>query len=592
MSRSAESPKAGARTTILIVDDDALIRDWLTTSLRARGYGTISAGDGRQALSVTRGGRADLVLLDVHLPVMDGLGYLQAVAADSTIRRVPVILLTGLADRETVIKAARLGAAGYLLKSKFSLDELVARIERELGAAQPVISPPTAAEAPPGSPGRSPRPRPAVPDENALEAIPSLTSRTEIESRLRAHGHLRALSPTVAEVLSLAGDANASAQEIAAVIRRDPAIAFRVLRLANSAGYARGRSIETVDQAVVRLGTCAIRQAVLSVGVVDRFQAVEVDSLDPLPFWEHSIACGLIAAEITRALGDSEPEAAFTMGLLHDVGRLLLAELLGDTYARVLATAADSSLPVELVERRMLSVTHAEVMGPVLRAWQFPRELIEPIVRHHEHPASVQAAAPDQAREVAVVALANELAHALLLGSSANETIRPTEALCRQLKLMPSLPDAVERTVPGGTEEVKLALLAARGPQPCCRRDAHRAALAAPLRPLFVSSAPELDAYRLLCNRLGGQDEGPPNLAVLHSARRGDHAAVTRSLAALEAAAGVASLPLIVLARRECLANFAALPAARPCVLLETPLPVARFVAAANGLLTLREAAA
>ncbi len=116
--------------TILIVDDMPIIREPIADALRAKGYETICAANGREALGLVKSHSPDLILLDVSMPVMDGLEYLRAVQADSTIPRPPVILLTAVSEKDHVVEAARLGVQDYLLKSQFSLDDLHHRIER------------------------------------------------------------------------------------------------------------------------------------------------------------------------------------------------------------------------------------------------------------------------------------------------------------------------------------------------------------------------------------------------------------------------------------------------------------------------------
>src|SRR5690606_3887518 len=139
----------------------------------------------------------------------------------------------------------------------------------------------------------------------------------------------------------------------------------------------------SVDEAVVRIGTGAIRQTLLNIGVIDNFSPQgRAGAIDRLQFWEHSIACGLIAAELERATGGTAPDEAFTLGLLHDVGRLVLARQLGGTYGRVVDAAARCGAPLERAESRLLGLTHAEIMPAVLRQWNLPASLVEPIATH------------------------------------------------------------------------------------------------------------------------------------------------------------------------------------------------------------------
>jgi HD-like signal output (HDOD) protein/CheY-like chemotaxis protein len=577
-------------TTILIVDDMPIIREPLALALRARGYETICAENGCQALRLLETHSVDLVLLDLTMPVMDGLSYLRAVQADPTIPRPPVILLTDVAERHAVLQAAHLGARDYLLKSHFSLEELLARIEQRLGATESQESPaPGRGPAEPGSAASesgdrhdtSPVPRDGI---GALKSLKPMMLGTALEHRLASRGTLKAFSPTSAEVLKLTDDPNTSTNAIAQAIKRDPAIAVKILKLANSAAFARANPVESIDQAVIRIGTGAIRQAVLSISVIERFSSITFhDHIHPLQFWEHSIACGLIAAEMARALGATEPDIAFTMGLLHDLGRLLFVELLDDQYAEVLSTAHDLGLPVEEVESQLLSLNHAQAMDAVLRAWRYPKDLIDPIALHHSAPATARAMAPQRATDVMTLTLANRLAHALLLGSSGNEVIYPTNNLCLELNIESALVQRIEQTIPDQTKELKIALLSRSGHESWPeRRELHAKALEAPFRPLFVSAAPEIDAYRILCDRLRENSGDIPNLSIVHVTESGDTAPVISTLRAAETEAHVGRLPLLILASAGDARLASQFAADRPCEVLRTPTAIPSFINSVN----------
>ena len=127
---------------ILVVDDMAVFREPIARALRAEGYETLCAENGEQALRMLRQHGADLVLLDVAMPVMDGLGFLAAIRHEDRFDDLPVLLLTAVAERDYVIKAAKYGAREYLLKSRFSLETLIDRIEKRL-AERPGADGPT-----------------------------------------------------------------------------------------------------------------------------------------------------------------------------------------------------------------------------------------------------------------------------------------------------------------------------------------------------------------------------------------------------------------------------------------------------------------
>src|SRR5687767_13301151 len=108
-------------TTVLVVDDMAIFRDPIAASLRLAGYETLCAADGAEALQVTRDRRPNLVLLDLAMPKVDGITFLKQLRADPAVAGTPVILLTAISERKSVLAAAELGVSDYLLKSRFTL---------------------------------------------------------------------------------------------------------------------------------------------------------------------------------------------------------------------------------------------------------------------------------------------------------------------------------------------------------------------------------------------------------------------------------------------------------------------------------------
>lgn len=124
-----------AQQTILLVDDAPICREPIAASLRLAGFKTVSAGNGQEALDVLRHTPVDMVMLDIAMPVMDGLTALRKIREDPRHANLPVILLTAATDQELHAEAAPLRPAEYLLKSHFSLADLLARVRKHLAAA-------------------------------------------------------------------------------------------------------------------------------------------------------------------------------------------------------------------------------------------------------------------------------------------------------------------------------------------------------------------------------------------------------------------------------------------------------------------------
>ncbi len=600
--------------TILVVDDMPIFREPIDGVLSAAGFTVVTAANGQEAVAALSAARPDLVLLDLGMPVMDGLAVLAFMRREQAFRTIPVIILSADSDRRHIVAAAKLGIEGYVLKSNFSLKAMMDLVRKTLGAAPPgagdkAEAPPKAprAKADSAAPGRITPPAPehatdqeaASPSERAnasglrltrdsdLKSLRPLMTRGELIERVTEEGELIGFSPTVSQVLKLTSSDKCSMEQVAQAVSQDQTVALKVLKLANSSVYSRGDHVDTLHKAVLRIGMQSIRQAVLNIGVVERFgsPAFQRHLSTPL-FWEHSIACGLIAAELAHALGHEGPDIAFTAGLLHDLGRILYAERLGEQYVEVLEAARAMELPLEQVESRLLLLNHADAMNQVLSAWKFSRDLVNPILFHHADAGDVKSLAPHQTVDVLRLGLADRLAHAMMLGSSGNDTIYPTEEHCRLLGVEAEVLRHIEGTARQQTDDTKYALLLHSNSGVWPRRVEHyQAALLAPFRPLYVSAAPALDAYRIFCGELAGVSiDEPPNLAVVHVAAAKDRMAMSERLFCAEQEAGVRGLPLLVLSPEGKFALDNTATAGRRCQILATPTPVSRFIAAANAL--------
>lgn len=625
-------------STILIVEDSPIILQPIEAALTREGYATATAGNGVEAEKQIAQHRPDVILLDIAMPVMDGLTFLKRLRSNAQTASLPVIVLSAVADKPRVIQAVKLGISGYLLKSRFSLGEMFDLITKTLagGGQMPGAEPPAVTSSTPGggvnvaaadsapssASGSAPSPaattssssvqdQPRAADSNitlpspeqyrgvdpseALKELKPIMPRSELTERIEACEELKGMSPAVAQVLKLTGNSRCSIEQVAKAISQDHAIALKVLKLANSAVYTRGEPVDSVRMAVTRIGLGQIRQTVLNLSVVEKYSGGNsCSAIDVGQFWEHAIAVGLIAAEITHARNEKEADSAFTMGLLHDIGHLYFAEEFGESYAEIVRIANEIDVPLEQVESRMLLFSHADIMDRLLHKWHFPKQLINPIVFHHLSAGNMRRSAPRQIDEAATLGLANRIAHAMMLGSSGNETIYPTEEFCTLLKLDPKVIEKVQEATREECDKVKFALLASTN-QPVWLplRDQYRERIGAPFRPLFVSADPQYDAYRIFCDELETpviEDEGeaetpPPNIGVIHFANVRERVQLTTSYKAEAEKLGVESLPLIILSPAGKILPENSLLNNRPHEVLPTPVTISRFLAAAHRLL-------
>ena len=121
---------------ILVIEDESRIQAFVRRGLEAEGYGVVTAGDGRDGLSLARSGKWDLVVLDLLLPGMNGLRVLQELHREQP--ELPVLILSARGDLRTKLKGFELGANDYVSKP-FALDELLARVRVQLRRTVPPV---------------------------------------------------------------------------------------------------------------------------------------------------------------------------------------------------------------------------------------------------------------------------------------------------------------------------------------------------------------------------------------------------------------------------------------------------------------------
>ncbi len=125
---------------ILIVDDTAMFRDSVMAFLADHGYETFDAEDGGQALAFVEMRTPDLIILDQNMPVMNGIQFLTKLRSQEKFHDVSVIMLTGEAGRRHIVSAAKLGVKEYILKTEFTVDQLLHRVQRVIGGENPAVA--------------------------------------------------------------------------------------------------------------------------------------------------------------------------------------------------------------------------------------------------------------------------------------------------------------------------------------------------------------------------------------------------------------------------------------------------------------------
>lgn len=272
----------------------------------------------------------------------------------------------------------------------------------------------------------------------------SLLSREQVAARLK---QLPSLPAVVTRLLDSFANEDIDTAAIARQIALDQGLTARVLRVANSSFYGLQSRVGTINEAVVVLGFRAVRSMVLAVGVNGAFRADLCPGFDPRAYLCHGVGTALAARELAAAAGHN-PELAFTAGILHDIGQLVLAANFPTLYAQVIAHAQQQDVDILSAERVVLGIDHTEAGALLAESWRFPPMLALAVSGHHAPPADAPASL------AGLMHVADAVAHALGLTGSPREMVMPVDdAAWREAGVTPAALLACLPRIVAGMEE-------------------------------------------------------------------------------------------------------------------------------------------
>jgi len=225
----------------------------------------------------------------------------------------------------------------------------------------------------------------------------------DIETLLDEVVTLPSLPDSVVRMTEMLDDPNCDMKSVASVISSDPAIAIKTLRLVNSAYYGLGQEVTSVDHATVLLGAKVLKNLAMTA------TAFECMKSSAGQFLTHSVACGfamksIVLSGCAKGFVGTEDEA-FTYGLIHDIGKIILEEYLPGEYAEVGALVEAEHIPWFEAEQRVIGVDHAELGSRLAQKWKLTPAVVHAIRGHHELDAC-----PEEHRMLAAnLAVANRL---------------------------------------------------------------------------------------------------------------------------------------------------------------------------------------
>lgn len=335
-----------SRKRVLFVDDEPHVLSGLRRMLRPlrKGLDLAFLESGREALEAMAEEPYDVVVSDMRMPGMSGTELLEEIRDKypETIR----LILTGQVHNEAALRAV--GVAHQLLDKPCEPERLKLTLHRACKVHQVLTS----------------------------EKLRKLVARID---------RLPSLPSIYVRVQKLLADPDSSVDDVARCIASDISMSAKVLQMVNSAFFGLYQHVGSPAQAVHLLGLDTIKSLVLSVQIFSQYEEdnVEIISLENL--WRHSLAVGSCARKIVESETGKQAnmDEAFISGLLHDVGKLILAANMPAEYHRAMELANRENLTVWEAEKRIFESSHAEVGAYLLGLWGLPGPVMEAVIYHH-----------------------------------------------------------------------------------------------------------------------------------------------------------------------------------------------------------------
>ena len=332
--------------TLLFVDDQREILNAIRRTLMQRmdEWDVHVATSGEEALQMIEAIAFDVIITDIKMPCMNGAELLEKVAAKhpSSLRFV----LSGYTERELVYRT--IGNVHQFLAKPMDTNELIEAIQKAIDFRDRLLP-------------------------------------EKIQTMVNGLKHLPSFPAIYNELMDALRTSTVSLSEVSEIVQKDVALTARVMQLVNSSFFASPIYVSGPSHAVSLLGTEIMKGLVISTYAFTAFKDSTARLFSLPAFESHCMEVGGLAKRIAEEETNNcmVIDDAFIGGLLHDIGKLILASEMPDQYDRMNASAIDQGITQIEVETQELGTTHAEIGAYLLAAWGFRSDIVEAVTYQH-----------------------------------------------------------------------------------------------------------------------------------------------------------------------------------------------------------------
>ena len=329
---------------ILFVDDDRNVLEGFQRSLRPmRNEWTMSfAGGGEEALELLSKIPIDVVVSDMKMPGMDGARLLQEIR--NKYPQIIRIILSGYSEKETIIKS--LGSAHQYLSKPCDPDILKETVQRAVSSK-------------------------------------TLLADDELRRKVSQMRSVPSLPQFYSEMMKELEKEEPNIRRIGEIMKKDIGMTAKVLQIVNSAFFGLRQHISDVSQAISFLGLETIQALALGIGVFSQFEKDTQLQRTLSSLWEHSMAVAMTAKKLAEAENPKIASDAFTAGLLHDIGEVVLVANMPDKMFEIQNLIIKDKMSSSEAEFKLFETTHSEIGSYLVGLWGLPHEVVEAVAFHH-----------------------------------------------------------------------------------------------------------------------------------------------------------------------------------------------------------------
>lgn len=198
--------------------------------------------------------------------------------------------------------------------------------------------------------------------------------------------HIPPFSDVAQKAMKLLQDPDVTAKELGEVIQYDASLTADILKICNSPYYGIQRKISSVNDAVVVIGHATLRDVIITCSAAKYYKgdAAQGYGHEQGDLWKHSVGTAIMAKLLVKHVQGVDAGTAYTTGLMHDVGKLILSNFVSEEFGKIIEKVQRENYSFTEAEMETIGATHAEIGARVLEKWNFPPEMILAVRDHHD----------------------------------------------------------------------------------------------------------------------------------------------------------------------------------------------------------------